>query len=44
MLAMKAEISEEELSRVSDLVKNLELVELQTSEPDSRRCLVIMTD
>ncbi len=44
MLAMKAEISEEELSRVSDLVKNLELVKLQTSEPDSRRCLVIMTD
>lgn len=44
LLAMKADISEKELSEVKTLIKHVEITDLNVPEETSKRCVVIMND
>jgi len=44
LLAMKADISEKEVSEVKGLIKHVEVNELDVPEEASKRCVVIMND
>ncbi len=44
LFAMKADISEKELSEVKQLIKHVEINELNVPEETSKRCIVIMND